>query len=68
MLLRSLNISCNASNFTLAKGGYIIRMSPMAIGIFVEPIVSVSINTGRLGSRLPSAMPMNIAAKIHNVK
>ena len=33
----SLNTSPISSYFTLANGGYIIRMSPTAIGILVVP-------------------------------
>jgi hypothetical protein len=68
MLVRSLKISGKASNFTFANGGYIIKMSPMAIGIFVEPMESVSMKSGRPGKIFPSAIPVNIAANIHNVK
>ena len=68
MLVRSLKISGKASNYTFANGGYIIKMSPRAIGIFVEPMESVSIKSGRPGKRFPRAIPMNIAANIHNVK
>jgi len=27
--------------FTLARGGYIINISPMAMGIFVEPLLKL---------------------------
>ena len=35
--LKFLKTSPSSSYFTLARGGYIIRMRPMAIGMFVVP-------------------------------
>ena len=58
----------NSSYRTLAKGGYIIKMRPSAIGTFVAPIWKESMKPLTLGTSVPSAMPAPIAAKIHTVR
>ena len=40
----SLKTFPNSSYFTLARGGYIIRIRPMAIGIDVVPICKLKMN------------------------
>jgi hypothetical protein len=63
-----LNISGNSSYFTLANGGYIIKIRPIAIGIFVEPIDREFKNCGALEKNEPIATPAAIVMKIHRVK
>ena len=43
--------SASSSYRTLAKGGYIIRIKPTAIGIDVEPIVSELVKSEILGQK-----------------
>jgi hypothetical protein len=52
----------------LARGGYIITISPTAIGIEVVPIVNFSKKVAKLGKKLPMATPKAIARKIHKVR
>jgi hypothetical protein len=52
----------------LAKGGYIIKIKPMAKGRFVVPFEKEFMNVAEDGKRLPIPMPMAIAKKIHKVK
>ena len=68
--LKSRKASPSSSYFTLARGGYIIRISPAAIGMLVcvpsgrrEPIQSPT-----PGAKYPSRTPAPIARNIHNVK
>jgi hypothetical protein len=61
----------SSSYFTFANGGYIIRISPMAIGMFVVlsgEDFSESQKAAIAGKKYPDPTPMNIARKIHSVK
>src|ERR1035438_3294532 len=64
----SRKTSRSSSYRTLVKGGYIITMSPTAIGIEVVPILKRFRNGTIPGSRHPKATPMTMAAKIHAVR
>src|SRR5690606_2967173 len=59
-----------SSYFTFARGGYIIRISPIAMSTFVcSPIVSRSFNASTGAWRkYPSATPIAITAKIQTVR
>jgi hypothetical protein len=63
-----LNTSPNSSYFTLAKGGYIIIIRPIAIGILVVPEEMLFQNSATLGLSQPANTPANMARKIHSVK
>ena len=66
-----LKTSPNSSYFTFARGGYIMRISPTAIGIFVVLAgddLSESQNVAIEGKKYPEKTPMNIARNIHNVR
>jgi hypothetical protein len=43
-------------------------MSPIAMGIFVVPLLKVFIMLGKLGIKYPSPTPIAIATKIQSVK
>ena len=58
----------NNLKFTFARGGYIIMIKPIAIGIFVRPILKLFINFGKDGIKYPMLIPMAMAINIHNVK
>jgi hypothetical protein len=64
----SLNTSPSSSYLTFASGGYIIKISPIAIGIFVVPLLNEFQNGATSGNKYPENTPRNIARKIHNVK
>ena len=64
----SLKTKPISSYFTLASGGYIIKIKPMAIGSEVVPIESELINCVDEGEKTPRRTPMAMARKIHNVK
>ena len=64
----SLNTLCSSSYRTFASGGYIIRMSPIAIGIDVVPTESPVISAGPAGEKLPMAIPAAMARKIQRVR
>jgi hypothetical protein len=53
---------------TFASGGYIIRMSPMAIGIFVVPELRESQKSAMPGNNDPAATPKNIVRNIQSVR
>ncbi len=63
-----LKTSGNSSYFTFASGGYIIKINPTAIGIFVVPILNESQKEATGGNKCPDKTPTNIARNIHNVK
>ena len=63
-----LNTSPSSSYFTLARGGYIIRISPIAIGILVVPTWNWFQKSTTPGNTKPQPTPMNMARKIHSVK
>ena len=64
----SLNTLCSSSYRTFASGGYIIRMSPIAIGIDVVPTESPVISAGTAGEKYPMAIPAAMARKIQRVR
>ena len=64
----SANTRCNSSYLTLASGGYIITISPMAMGRLVLPTDIRSISKGSPSIQVPRAMPRPMAAKIHSVR
>lgn len=53
---------------TFARGGYIIKINPMAMGIFVVPLLNELMILGKVGMKCPMPTPMAIAAKIHSVR
>src|SRR4030042_5108008 len=63
-----LKTSPSSSYFTLAKGGYIIRIRPMAIGILVVSTWKRFQNPTTWGKRYPELTPTSMARKIHRVK
>jgi hypothetical protein len=56
------------SYLTLAKGGYIIKISPMARGIFVEPLEKELIKEEEEGIKYPIPTPIAMARNIHSVR
>jgi hypothetical protein len=64
----SLNTLPIFSYFTLASGGYIIRIRPMASGILVVPLEKELIKSDEDGKRNPIDTPIAIARKIHKVR
>ena len=58
----------SSSYFTLASGGYIMRMRPMAIGMEVVPTLRELMASTTPGKSTPTAMPSAMAAKIQMVK
>ena len=57
----------SSSYFTFARGGYIIRISPMAMGMLVDPTDRLSSHAGRPGTTVPRSTPSAMATKIHRV-
>jgi len=53
---------------TLVKGGYIMRMSPIARGTFVVPTATFDNNPSTSGIIFPSKTPTPMAKKIQRVK
>ncbi len=66
-IFRSRKTSPISSYLTLANAGYIMRMSPRAIGMFVVPAWNESMNPSTPGTNVPRATPAAMAAKIQNV-
>ena len=64
----SLKTLLSSSYLTFAKGGYIIRINPMAIGIDVVPMESPVIAVGTAGKKYPNAIPRAMAKNIHRVR
>ncbi|MNN69718.1 hypothetical protein D3C81_1855290 [compost metagenome] len=64
----SLKTCGNSSYFTFARGGYIITMRPMAMGMFVEPTDRLFSHAGNPWNRLPRPMPRPMARKIQTVR
>ena len=60
--------SCNSSYRTFVNGGYIIRISPTAIGIEVVPMLKRFRNGTTPGTSHPSTTPTTIAVKIQPVR
>jgi hypothetical protein len=63
-----LKTSLILSYFTFAKGGYIIKIRPMANGILVVPDEKEFINPDDDGKKYPMETPIPIAKNIHSVK
>jgi len=63
-----LKTSFILSYFTFAKGGYIIKIRPIANGIFVVPEEKELMNMDDEGKKYPMETPMAIAKNIHSVK
>jgi len=64
----SLNTLPIFSYLTLASGGYIIRINPIASGIFVVPLEKELIMVAEDGTRYPIPIPTAIARNIHKVR
>lgn len=62
------NTSPIFSYLTLASGGYIISISPMASGIWVVPLEKELMKPAEDGIKKPIDTPTTIARKIHKVK
>jgi hypothetical protein len=62
------NTCPNSSYFTFVKGGYIITINPIAIGILVVPEDILPQNFATDGNIHPENIPMNMARNIHNVR
>ena len=60
--------SCSSSYRTLVKGGYIITISPTAMGMEVVPMLKRLRNGTTPGTSHPRATPAAMAAKIHAVR
>ena len=63
-----LKTSLSFSYFTFVKGGYIIKISPMASGILVVPDENELIKLDDEGMKQPIATPIAMAKKIHKVR
>ena len=50
-ILVFLNTLGNKEYFTLAKGGYIINIKPMAMGILVVPLLNELTKSGKVGKK-----------------
>src|SRR5690606_32317793 len=67
-ILTFLNIWGNKEYLTLANGGYIINMRPMAIGKFVVPWLKELRCSGKEGIKYPIPMPTAMARNIQRVR
>src|SRR6056297_2908727 len=67
-ILVFLNTLGNKEYFTLANGGYIIKINPMAMGILVVPLLNELTKSGKVGKKYPMTTPTIIATKIQRVK
>jgi hypothetical protein len=63
-----LKTSGSFSYLTLASGGYIIRIRPMAIGMFVVPELNEFQKSEIPGQKYPIITPANITRNIHRVR
>ena len=68
IILVSLNTCPRFSYFTFAKGGYIIKINPIAKGIFVVPLEKELIKVADNGKKKPTLTPIAMAKKIQSVK
>jgi hypothetical protein len=50
------------------RGGYIIKIKPIANGILVVPLLNEFINSGVSGMKYPMATPIAMAKKIQRVR
>src|SRR5699024_8521619 len=64
----SLKTCPRFSYFTFAKGGYIIKIKPMARGILVVPCEKELMKPEDDGIKYPIPTPRAIAIKIHKVR
>src|SRR5690606_29040389 len=64
----SLNTCPRFSYFTFAKGGYIIKINPIAKGMFVVPLENEFIKSDDEGIKYPTPTPMAMAIKIQSVR
>ena len=62
------NICGTFEKSILVNGGYIIKIKPIAKGIFVVPVEKELIKLAELGIKYPILTPTNIAKKIQSVK
>ncbi len=60
--------SPSSSYFTLANGGYIIRIRPIAMGMLVVPTVKRLTNSFVPGISQPAQIPTAMATKIQSVR
>ena len=67
-ILVSLKTFGKSEKLTLAKGGYIITIKPIAMGIFVVPLLNELMTFGNFGKKYPTPTPIAIAINIHRVK
>ena len=70
-ILKFLKTPPSSSYLTLASGGYIIRINPIAIGMFVVlsgDDFNESQKAAIAGKKYPDPTPMNIARKIQRVR
>lgn len=58
----------NFSYLTFARGGYIIRIRPIAIGMLVVPELKEFQNPEIPGIKYPIMTPANITRNIHRVR
>ncbi len=65
---QSANTSIIRSYFTFARGGYIIRIRPIAIGTLVVPTSKRPMISRTPGASHPTVMPNTMARKIHSVR
>jgi hypothetical protein len=63
-----LKTSPSSSYFTFARGGYIINIKPIAMGIFVVPLWNEFQNLVTPGKKYPDKIPDSMDKNIHNVK
>jgi len=60
--------SFNSSYLTFAKGGYIITINPIAIGMLVVPELIEFQNPAIEGNKYPDKTPENMARNIQRVR
>jgi hypothetical protein len=53
---------------TFAKGGYIINIKPIAMGMLVVPLLNEFMIFGNDGEKYPIPTPIAIATKIQSVR
>jgi hypothetical protein len=63
-----LKTSGNFSYLTFASGGYIIRINPIAIGMFVVPELNEFQNVDIPDQKYPIITPVNITRNIQRVR
>ena len=63
-----LKIRGISSYFTFAKGGYIIKINPIAKGMLVVPLDKLSKDVEIEGIKKPNPTPINMATNIQRVR